>query len=838
MEHQTGDLRVDPELRAFVADELLPRVGITPDRFWSTLAGLHERFAPRAAQLLARRDELQAQLDAWHREHGAPAEDDLDGYVQFLTEIGYLLPQEEPRISVTGVDREIAEVAGPQLVVPATVPRYALNAANARWGSLFDALYGTDALPLDHELARGYDERRGAQVIAEADRLLDAYFPLQGASHADVTAYRLDGERWPRRPPTGPSGWPTRSSSSGTAAIRVRRRPCCCAGNGLHAELSVDGASRVGRQHHAEVADVVLESAVTTIVDLEDSVATVDGPDKVGAYRSWLGLMTGELEASFPKGGETVTRTVNGDRIYTAPDGSELVLPGRSLLLVRNVGHHMRLDAVTTADGEPLLEECLDILVSTIAALHDLRGLGRYSNSRTGSLYVVKPKMHGPDEVGLSVDLFTAVEEALELPPTTIKIGIMDEERRTSTNLEACIARAADRVIFVNTGFLDRTGDEIHSDFEAGPVVRKDDEKTTTWLQAYEARNVDVALRAGFAGNAQIGKGMWAQPAGMRAMLDTKGAPEGRREHRLGALADGGDPARAALPGDRRQGGPAGAGVVAPDGPAQAARRAGAARRRRRAPRRGEAPRARDERAVDLVLRDDPAGHHPGPLADAVSGVDIGFHAEIPADYRGSGTVRGRRRSSRAARARPTIRRAPAPGPRTARRRSGPRARSSPSIPGNTNATFPPVSSSPSRPNHIPPRPVHGAPRSTTRFARSSRSGVGSTIASRQLPLFHRDGPRTPTTPGPRPGCRQRGPGRRRRPIHRIGRRPSSRGPRRGPVGADHDVGADPAEPERADAGDTRSGSSPSSAADDTETGSWRAPRCGSSQCRLGGRTP
>ena len=422
------------------------------------------------------------------------------------------------------MDREIAEVPGPQLVVPATVPRYALNAANARWGSLFDALYGTDALPLDHELARGYDERRGAQVIAEADRLLDEYFPLQGASHADVTAYRLDGGTLAAETADGAVGLADAAQLAGYRgdpgapdAVLLRR-------HGLHVELTIDGGQRVGGQHHAHVADVVLESAVTTIVDLEDSVATVDGPDKVGGYRAWLGLMTGELEASFPKGGKTVTRTVNGDRTYTAPDGSELVLPGRSLLLVRNVGHHMRLDAVRTADGEPLLEECLDILVSTVAALYDLRGLGRFSNSRAGSLYVVKPKMHGPDEVGLSVDLFTAVEQALDLPPTTIKIGIMDEERRTSVNLEACIARAAERVIFVNTGFLDRTGDEIHTVFEAGPVIRKDDEKSSVWLQAYENRNVDVALRAGFAGNAQIGKGMWAQPAGMRAMLDTKGA--------------------------------------------------------------------------------------------------------------------------------------------------------------------------------------------------------------------------------------------------------------------------------------------------------------------------
>jgi malate synthase len=528
---ELGGLQVDPALRAFVTDELLPGVDLSPEWFWSTLAGLHDRFAPRVTELLARRDELQERIDAWHREHGAAQADDLDGYVQFLTEIGYLLPPEEPRIAVTGVDREIAEVPGPQLVVPSTVPRYALNAANARWGSLFDALYGTDALPLSalgpgYELAPGYDEQRGAQVIAEADRLLDAYFPLDRGSHADVTAYWVEegmlvadtaggGGGRALADPAQFAGY--RGDARAPEAVLLRR-------NGLHAELTLDADSRVGRGHHAHVADLVLESAVTTIVDLEDSVATVDGPDKVGAYGSWLGLMTGELTATFAKGGREVTRSVNGDRTYTAPDGGELVLPGRSLLLVRNVGHHMRLEAVRTAAGEPVLEEALDILVSAVAALHDLRGLGRVSNSRAGSLYVVKPKMHGPDEVTLSVDLLAAVEQALELPPTTIKMGIMDEERRTSVNLEACIARAADRVIFVNTGFLDRTGDEIHTDFEAGPVIRKDDEKTATWLTSYENRNVDVALRAGFAGKAQIGKGMWAQPAGMRAMLDTKGA--------------------------------------------------------------------------------------------------------------------------------------------------------------------------------------------------------------------------------------------------------------------------------------------------------------------------
>ncbi|HZZ48536.1 MAG TPA: malate synthase G, partial [Pseudonocardia sp.] len=519
-----GGLRVDPSLGTFVADELLPGVGLTPEWFWTTLAELHRRFAPRAQELLARRDEFQERIDAWHREHGAPGEDELDGYVDFLTAIGYLLPLEEPRIVVTGVDREIAEVPGPQLVVPATVPRYALNAANSRWGSLFDALYGTDALPTDHELAPGYDERRGAQVIAEADRLLDAYFPLSGAGHADTTAYRVDGGALVADTAGGevrladPGQWVGyRGDPAAPEAVLLRR-------NGLHVELSVDPDNQVGRQHHAQVADVVLESAVTAIVDLEDSVATVDGPDKVGAYRTWLGLMTGDLTATFDKGGRQATRTVHGDRGYTAPDGSELVLPGRALLLVRNVGHHMRLDAVRSAEGESLLEEFLDILVSAVAALHDLRGTGRFANSRAGSLYVVKPKMHGPDEVSLSADLLAAVEQALDLPPTTIKMGIMDEERRTSVNLEACIARATDRVIFVNTGFLDRTGDEIHTVFEAGPVVRKDDEKSSTWLRAYEDRNVDVALRAGFAGNAQVGKGMWAQPAGMRAMLDSKGA--------------------------------------------------------------------------------------------------------------------------------------------------------------------------------------------------------------------------------------------------------------------------------------------------------------------------
>jgi malate synthase len=519
--NRTAGLQVDPQLSAFVADELLEGLDRDAEWFWSTVSELNERFAGRVDELLRRRDGFQEQIDAWHRDNGPG---DLDALEAFLTEIGYLLPQEEPAVQVSRVDREIAEVPGPQLVVPATVPRYALNAANARWGSLYDALYGTDALPLEHELQRGYDERRGAQVIEESDRLLDAYFPLADASHADVTAYRVDspgeltaetGSGEARLADPGQFVGHRRDGDRVTAVL-LRR-------HGLHVELTVDPSTKVGGQHHAGVSDVLLESAVSTIVDLEDSVATVDGPDKVGAYRTWLGLRKGTLTATFSKGGRETTRRINGDRTYTGTDGQDVTLPGRSLLLVRNVGHHMRLDAVRTADGEPILEEVLDALVSAVAAVQEFRGSGEFSNTRTGSVYIVKPKMHGPDEVSVSVELFAAVEDALGLEPTTLKIGIMDEEKRTSTNLEACIARAADRAIFVNTGFLDRTGDEIHTDFEAGPVVRKDQQKSQTWLKTYEDRNVDVALRAGFAGQAQIGKGMWAKPTAMREMLATKG---------------------------------------------------------------------------------------------------------------------------------------------------------------------------------------------------------------------------------------------------------------------------------------------------------------------------
>ena len=523
---ERSGLQVDEHLLAFVEDELLPEsnaVELDATHFWSTLARLQERFAPRIADVLARRDELQARIDAWHAEHGVGSRID---YELLLTELGYLAPDPSPAptIDVDRVDPEVAEVPGPQLVVPSTNARFALNAANARWGSLFDAFYGTDALPHDHELAGGYDERRGAQVIEVADELLDELFPLAAGSHRNVTAYRPSAE-----------GLVADTSNHGTVGLADRsqfagfnppdadgRGNVLLARHGLHVDLTLDPTTQVGRQHHADVSDVVLESAVTTIVDLEDSVATVDGEDKALAYRTWLGLMTGDLVSEFQKGGQTVTRRVNPDREYTGFDGSPLALHGRSMMLVRNCGHHMTTNAVLTADGHEVAEGVLDVLVSAVAGVYDLKGIGPHTNSRAGSVYIVKPKQHGPEEVALTVELFAAVEEALGLDTNTLKIGIMDEEKRATLNLSAAVGEAVHRVIFVNTGFLDRTGDEIHTCFAAGPVLRKGDMKSTTWLQTYEDRNVDVALEAGFEHRAQIGKGMWAKPAAMAEMLEQK----------------------------------------------------------------------------------------------------------------------------------------------------------------------------------------------------------------------------------------------------------------------------------------------------------------------------
>ncbi|MDR1711958.1 MAG: malate synthase G [Propionibacteriaceae bacterium] len=507
-----SNLTVDDALAAFARNELLPGIGITESEFWGILADLQARFAPRIASLLARRDELQEALDEWHSHSEQPS---VAEYEAFLTGIGYLEPVRQAQITVAGADAEITDISGPQLVVPATVPRYALNAANARWGSLFDALYGTDVLPRAGELAPGYDERRGAQVIAEVDRLLDELFPLAGASHAAVTAY-VPGSVFTARTPGGdvPLADPSQYAGRSDKGVLLRR-------NGLHVEIVTDPGHVVGRSHHAGVCDVVMEAAITTIVDLEDSVACVDGEDKAAAYRTWLGLLTGDLSATFTKDGREITRTANPDREYLAPDGSRFTLHGRSLLLARTVGHHMRTDAVLV-DSMPVAEGILDTLVCAAAALYDLRGLGKHANSRTGAVYFVKPKHHSPAEVELSVDIAAAVESALGMPRNTIKLGIMDEERRMSLNLESAIAAAKERVIFINTGFLDRTGDEIHSDFLAGPMVRKNDMKSSVWLNAYEDRNVDVGLASGFAGRAQVGKGMWAKPAAMADMVEQK----------------------------------------------------------------------------------------------------------------------------------------------------------------------------------------------------------------------------------------------------------------------------------------------------------------------------
>jgi malate synthase len=507
-----GSLRVAECLSTFIEQRVLPGTGLDPNDFWPGFAGLLKRFTPENRELRADRDRLQAQIDQWHdARRGQPI--DATEYEQFLRAIGYLVAEPPDfRINTQGVDAEIAMLAGPQLVVPALNERFALNAANARWGSLYDALYGTDALP-GKARAPGYDAERGRQVIAYAKRFLNEAVPLQSMRHEDVTQWSIqNGALVPALSDpaafvgyTGPAHEPT--------GILFKH-------HGLHIQLVLDRKHPIGREDPAGIADVILEAALTTIVDLEDSIAAVDAEDKVAAYSNWLGLMQGTLTATFEKNGRTLTRTLEPDREWLAPEGKRFVLPGRSLLFVRNVGHLMSSSAVLLHDSSQAPEGIIDGVIGSLIALHDVNS--RHANSRTRSIYIVKPKMHGPAEVAFSNRLFAAIEDLLELPRNTIKIGVMDEERRTSANLAACIYEVRNRIVFVNTGFLDRTGDEMHTSMRAGAMIRKNAMKQSDWIRAYEQRNVQIALAAGMSERAQIGKGMWAAPDKMGDMLTQK----------------------------------------------------------------------------------------------------------------------------------------------------------------------------------------------------------------------------------------------------------------------------------------------------------------------------
>lgn len=526
---QKGSLAIDTQLYNFIANEVTPVVGIDNEKYWQEFEKIVKAFQPRNKALLAKRDEIQAQIDDWHDKNPASnGQIDKAAYTQFLKDINYIVPEgDDFLVETQNVDDEIAHIAGPQLVVPVRNARYALNAANARWGSLYDALYGTDVIDETNgaEKGKGYNPVRGAEVVKYAKNFLDSNFALAEGKYADVTGFKVEDGKLVILQGDKTTSLAQPEKFAGFLGDAANPTGILLKNNGLHAEIQIDPSSHVGKDDPAGIKDVLMEAAVTTIQDCEDSVAAVDAEEKVEVYRNWFGLMKGDLKDSFEKNGKQTTRTMNPDREYTAPDGGKITLHGRSVMLIRNVGHLMTNPAILVDfDGqqEEIYEGIMDALITPLCSLPDILGKNSLSNSRTGSMYIVKPKMHGPEEVQFTVDLFSAVEKALDLPENTLKVGIMDEERRTTVNLKECIRVAKNRVIFINTGFMDRTGDEMHTSMKAGPFVRKNDMKNTDWLNAYERWNVDVGVKCGLRGKAQIGKGMWAKPDNMKEMVATK----------------------------------------------------------------------------------------------------------------------------------------------------------------------------------------------------------------------------------------------------------------------------------------------------------------------------